>query len=437
MPARRSSAVAQAQVEADQELAADAPAKVRAANRPVRAVSKADQTEPKAPGKTAKAQAKAKVAKKEAAPKAKGPEFKKLTPAAVRPRQFKSTLIPIDAITGWESIGDPPPDDFIDDIRRNGLEIPVVVDAVEGEDGETAYQIVEGKRRLRAFQVLTEEGIEGFENIPAVINPRRNQRDLRLRSLSANYQRGENVTGDARTVKDLMTAGYKDKQIAEASGTPIATIRVLRDIAFKLHPTLFEATEQNKMKPWTAKEASRLGLEGQARLIKQLELNDRVTSDDAIEARRFRVIQAADSALPKDMFDGDAELPYDDEETPVKANRDEMFVKAEPKKGKTGADHVFNARRAATIAKLELEKLKPANRTSREQAALDSILDAIRLLDGEDEIVLEVTALDAEELEEEELDDEELNEDDDEEEEDDEELDDEDLEEEEEEENPF
>lgn len=422
MPARRSSAAAAVQADADAELAADAPAKVRT----VRAV----------PKPSAKSEAPAKKAKAEAAPKKKGPEFKALTAAAVRPRKFNSTMVPLDQIGGWEGVGDPPPDDFIDDIRKNGLEIPIVVDAEE--DG--SFTIVEGKRRLRAFQVLTEEGIEGFDAIPAVINPRRNQRDSRLRSLSANYQRGENVTGDARTVKALMDAGYKDKQIAEASNTPLATVRVLRDIAFKLHPTLFEATEQNKMKPWTAKEASRLGPEGQARLIAKLEANGRVTSDDAIEARRFRVIQAADSVLPKDMFDGDAELPYDDEEEDEAPSRDETFLKAEPKQGKklSGADHIFNARRAVTIAKTELEALKPANRTAREQAALDALIDVIRLLDGEDEAVV-ATALADEELDDDELAGEELDDDDDDDDDDDEEEeeDDEGFDDEEEEENPF
>ena len=240
---------------------------------------------------------------------ADGPSFPVLTTAQVTPKAFQSRLIALGDIDGWEDIGDYPTESFVDDVRANGLEVPIVVEAVGDR-----YVVVEGRRRLKTFNMLHAEGANGFSSIPAVINPRKTQRDLKLRSLSMNYKRGENVTGDARTVKDLMEQGYTEQTIAAASGTPLETVRALRDIGQKLHPRLFKAVEQDKMKPWSAKHASRLGPAGTARLLAILDQNGRITSDEVIEARKFNVVQSLENDLPSSLFDDKGELPYDDAE---------------------------------------------------------------------------------------------------------------------------
>jgi TATA-binding protein-associated factor Taf7 len=197
---------------------------------------------------------------------------------------------------------------------------------------------------------------------------------------------------------------------------------------------LFKATEQNKMKPWAAKQAAQLKEEGQARLLVQLEKNGRVTTDDVIEARRFRVIQAADSVLPREMFDAEADIPYDDEGDELEvagavANRTQNVVATPERVGKrlSEADHKFNAIRGATVAKVSLGKIKKL--TENERQALDAIEEALHFLEDEDENVLAIAAVDTaledgDEEDEEDTDDEESD--------DDEELDDEETDEEEE-----
>lgn len=363
---------------ADAELTADAPAKARK----VKAV-------PKPNGKVKDVK------------ETLGPVFMKLTPTQVAPKAFRSSLVPIGSITGWETVGDYPTEDFVEDIKLNGLEVPIVIrplDVAVADGDEAQYEAVEGKRRLKTFHILNEQGVKGFDQIPAVINPRKGQRDPRLISIAANYKRGENVTGDSRTVKSLMDEGYTEKQIADASSADIAVIRALRDIITRLDPRLFAAVEAGNMGGWAARMAARLGDVGQGRLVKKYELTGKITPKDVEEARNFNVESAA-STLPGGMAEHGGDLPYDEELDgsagelrEVSTATRETATEGPIKTGKLSTqDRIFNANRLFTMAKEQLKGIR--NPPSFVAAALDAANDAIQLLGtGDDEAVLDISA---------------------------------------------
>jgi ParB family chromosome partitioning protein len=67
-----------------------------------------------------------------------------------------------------------PLDELVASIRAHGLRSPVEVFPLPaimlaGEPGEPAYGLVSGLRRLKAFQMLRDEGLEGFDAIPAFL----------------------------------------------------------------------------------------------------------------------------------------------------------------------------------------------------------------------------------------------------------------------------
>jgi ParB/RepB/Spo0J family partition protein len=197
--------------------------------------------------------------------------------------------------------GDPPSNDFIYSVATHGFYQPILVRST-GQKRQP-YEVVAGRRRLAAAKLL---GIP----VPAMVEGRKSV-NADIAALAENFQRGENVIGDAKIVWRLLDGGYTEKQIAEASGLKIIQVRALRDMR-KLRPELIEAVEDGKMRPWSARMAARQDPHTvQQRLVDILEENGQITADDVVNVRRDNQGKAAAEVggliheMPADFDDED------------------------------------------------------------------------------------------------------------------------------------
>jgi len=310
----------------------------------------------------------------------------------VAPKAVRSVLLDIYEIKGWDG-GDPPAQDFIADIRKFGVETPVRV--VPNGDG---YYIVDGRRRVKTVEHLSQTGDEKFAEgkIPAYIDTRKG-REPGLASLAMNYQRGENVIGDSYTVKGYLDKGWDEKQIAEESGMSVAQVRVLRNIATRLDTRLVGATEQGKMSPWSARMAAQMKFPYQEMLVNDYLIpNGKITSDDIKEVQKIKRTGAT-ANLPKTMFEGDNDdLPYEEDgEDGEPAGLPSSRLESKPKTGRVTVEmRRENYRHLLLQIQAEIGQIKKRNDTDK--GVLQFVLESLALLD--DTVAEPITVEEDEEL---------------------------------------
>ncbi|MFO7769087.1 MAG: ParB/RepB/Spo0J family partition protein [bacterium] len=118
-------------------------------------------------------------------------------------------------------------EELADSIREKGVLQPVLLRAVEDEEGEEAYQLVAGERRLRAAEIA------GLKSIPAIVYEVDSDEEMLELALVENVQRENlNAMDTARAYRRLADdCGLTQEQIAERVGksrTSVAnTLRLL------------------------------------------------------------------------------------------------------------------------------------------------------------------------------------------------------------------
>jgi ParB/RepB/Spo0J family partition protein len=224
-----------------------------------------------------------------------------LVPTETRNGNVGFQMISVKEIEGAEE-GDPPSKAFLESVETHGFYQPILVRPTGRK--KQPYALIAGRRRLKAARQL------GIDQIPAMIEERESV-NSDIAALAENFQRSENVIGDAKIVWRLLDDGIDEKKIASSSGLKLVQVRALRDMR-KLRPELIEAIENGQMRPWSARMAARLPDAAQQRLIDILEENGQVTSDDVVNVRKVRQGQAtAELGGIIDEFPDDTE--YQDE----------------------------------------------------------------------------------------------------------------------------
>ena len=282
--------------------------------------------------------------------------------------ELPSAQIPLSQIMGWKNAGDPPSKDFVENVRVHGLYQPIVVKPTNLK--KTPYMVVEGRRRLRALAEI------GRKTAPVVIEQRESV-NANIAALATNYNRSENVIGDARIVWGLLDSGVSEKQIAAGSGLKVTQVRALRDMR-KLDPKLIQAVEDGKMRPWSARMAARLPQVAQDRLIDKLETEGQVTSDDVVDARRFKVAQATELVGgPIDSMPG-----FDTPDAPENFDAPDDFDQPERDVQERGGSSVENhLRHAITLLRAAVTDLAAIKDQSADyEGALALVEDAISTL---------------------------------------------------------
>lgn len=190
----------------------------------------------------------------------------------------------------YDEIGPEPSRELVENIRARGVRTPITIMYADGG----VYQLVAGRRRLLAAITC------GFKHIPAIIE---SGESIASAALSDHALRKENPAADLKHIEHLMDLGYSDKQISQATGLGLGTIRArlrLRD----LHPALRAALDEGTISVAAAEQARKLSQADQYGLALQLEDTGKLTVKDVNDRRHVQISTSVES-LPSDFLDDD------------------------------------------------------------------------------------------------------------------------------------
>ena len=140
--------------------------------------------------------------------------------------------------------------ELVASIKSHGLVQPIVVRQLKSEEtsGEVRYELIAGERRWRAAQIA------GLSNLPAIMKPVFEQRDILLLSLIENLQRDDlNAIEEAQAYDRLArNFGLTHDQIADGVGKKRASIsNIIR--LLELPPLIQEAVKARRISVGHAK----------------------------------------------------------------------------------------------------------------------------------------------------------------------------------------
>ncbi len=208
----------------------------------------------------------------------------------------KTMLLPIAHF--MEQIKDVPvpPKAFIDSLRV------VQLDSVLVRQNGNQFRLVDGRRRCKAIAIMADGDIWNTMVRADVFEADSWSFDA-VMAIKANTERSHNVLNELAHIEGLLRQGYTEKQIAEATGMPIGTIRKRLKLTL-LTPELREALDAGRIKPSVAAKAVNLPDQKQVELAEQ---EGRITGSDITEARQVQIKTAVamwdDLLPPADLVD--------------------------------------------------------------------------------------------------------------------------------------
>jgi ParB/RepB/Spo0J family partition protein len=216
----------------------------------------------------------------------------------------ESKKIKLDEIKIISSI--PPSREFIASVSKWGVLVPISVVMLQKIKDGKRYMIIDGRRRVRALELVnlefSEPGDFNVKEIDAVIYPKSFASMSNASSIMLNVQRGANAISEFQCIQRLIKEGYLHDQISEATGLKKSTIQKRMQLA-NLTDKLLDGAIRGKIAKSTAERIARLPGEYHLAIEKILEDNGRVTGVDIKEITRVRVEDAAeeiDDLMPDD-----------------------------------------------------------------------------------------------------------------------------------------
>jgi ParB family chromosome partitioning protein len=155
--------------------------------------------------------------------------------------------------------GPKPAERLVENIRDNGIIVPVVVAEVPDEDGEITYQLIDGNRRVAAARLA------GLTTVPAQVIRGFSPAQLAQVTVLANSMRATNPVTEWWALDELVQAGSRPDDLARITGLSKSTLQNRMALA-DLDPRIFEGLARGEVPPVVAMAASRLPREIQDRL---------------------------------------------------------------------------------------------------------------------------------------------------------------------------
>lgn len=176
-----------------------------------------------------------------------------------------------------------PPQPFIDSVALVQLQ-PVLV----RKKGDL-YLLVDGRRRVKALQAWADREDREYHKITirAEVFDADSWTHDGVMALKSNAERSPNVINELQHIEALIAQGYTEKQIAEATGMRVQTIRKRLKLA-TLEPTLREALDEGRIAPGVAEKAANLSADQQREIAAQ---DGRITGNDVREQREVQVAE--------------------------------------------------------------------------------------------------------------------------------------------------
>jgi ParB-like chromosome segregation protein Spo0J len=172
-----------------------------------------------------------------------------------------------------ETVGPRPAARLVENVRRNGVVVPVILAERVDDDGELHLVIVDGNRRIAAAREA------GIAEVPARIVQDASEPEIANLTLVTNTFRSSNYVTEFWAMNELQRAGVDRKRLAEVTGMSASTLATREHLA-NLDRTLFLGLTDGRIPPTVALAAARLDREAQDRLAAVFQRTGRLAKSD-------------------------------------------------------------------------------------------------------------------------------------------------------------
>lgn len=162
-----------------------------------------------------------------------------------------------------ETWGPKPAERLVQNIRDNGIIVPVVIAEVPDEDGQIMLQLIDGNRRVAAARLA------GLTSVPAQVIRGFSATELAQITVLANSMRATNPVTEWWALDELVQAGSRPHDLARITGLAPSTLKNRMTLA-DLDRRIFEGLARGDVPPVVAMAAARLPREFQDRLGEKL-----------------------------------------------------------------------------------------------------------------------------------------------------------------------
>lgn len=150
-----------------------------------------------------------------------------------------------------ETFGPPPTERLVENIRRNGVVVPVLLAERVDEHGAISLHIVDGNRRVAAARAV-EQG-----SVPARVLRDATEAEAANLTLATNSFRTSNYITEFWAMNQLERAGVSRSRMTEFTGMTRSTLETRQQLA-KLERRLFLGLSEGRIGPSIALAAARL-----------------------------------------------------------------------------------------------------------------------------------------------------------------------------------
>jgi ParB-like chromosome segregation protein Spo0J len=200
------------------------------------------------------------------------------------------------------SVGPRPSARLVASVERHGVVVPVVLREMVSEDGELAYGIVDGNRRVAAAREAS------VDVVPARVITEATEADAAQVTLLTNSFRAGNYVTELWALRALERSGIDRRKLPEVTGMTASTIET-REILSRLERRLFIGLAEGSISPTIALAAAKLDPEIQKGLGDTFSETGRLTKAqvDAVTPRAGQdehdlpEIDTEGSVLPADL----------------------------------------------------------------------------------------------------------------------------------------
>jgi ParB/RepB/Spo0J family partition protein len=164
--------------------------------------------------------------------------------------EISSRDVPVAEIE--QTVGPRPSDRLVESVRRHGVVVPVILREVVSDEGELAYAVVDGNRRVASAREAE------VETVPARVLGEASEVDAAQVTLLTNSFRTGNYVTELWALRALERAGIDRRQLPQVTGMSSSTIQT-RETLSRLERRLFVGLAEGKIGPTVATAAAKLG----------------------------------------------------------------------------------------------------------------------------------------------------------------------------------
>lgn len=179
------------------------------------------------------------------------------------------------------TVGPRPSERLVESVRRHGVVVPVILREVVSDEGELAYGIIDGNRRIASAREAD------LPSVPARVVSDATEADAAQVTLLTNSFRTGNYVTELWALRALERSGIDRRQLPAITGMTASTIET-RETLSRLDRRLFIGLAEGKIGPTVATAAAKLDPAIQSSLADEFTRTGRLTKAqvDAVTPRK-------------------------------------------------------------------------------------------------------------------------------------------------------